>query len=597
MSSQSVGSIHYDLGLDTSKFDSASAAINNKLGDIGGAFAGFAKKTSLALGAAGAAFTAFSVKGAADFEQTRIGLENMLGSADKAKVLLKDISKFAAETPFEFPELAQATRQLVAFGFSAEDAFKTMKELGDVSAAVGAPINDLAYLMGTLRTQGRAFTIDIRQFAQRGIPIYEYLAKVLKTNEKEISKMIEAGKIGFPEVQKAFAAMTGEGGKFHGTMAKQSRSLTGLFSTLKDVIGQTGRELVGISQDGEVATGSLFDKIRKGTSWLIDNLPAFITSVKELTSELADGFKDFLPTIKQWAENVKDTAEAIGSYLGPKLVALFNTLRKDLIPALAEFFDKFIKPMLPVLGELLVFAIGLVVDYLNLWYKSLAFVIDKINEGNPVIWGLIGLFGTLATAMMMKAGFAAITSAFSILTTVTIPGVMLKVTALQALIASPIGFGAIAVGAALVALAAVKQAAEGARSAIEGASRAAQGAATSNEEVIRKLRAQTKAPYSPEMQARARKTLQALADTGAFATGTSFAPGGMALVGEYGPELVNLPRGSKVFTADKTKNMMGGNSSVNIYGNIQIDSQQDADYFMKRISRNQELELSGLSPL
>jgi hypothetical protein len=34
--------------------------------------------------------------------------------------------------------------------------------------------------------------------------------------------------------------------------------------------------------------------------------------------------------------------------------------------------------------------------------------------------------------------------------------------------------------------------------------------------------------------------------TGSFATGTSFAPGGMALVGERGPEVVNLPRGSTV---------------------------------------------------
>ena len=129
----------------------------------------------------------------------------MLGSADKARAVLSQVSKFIAETPFEFPELAQSVRQLVAFGFNAEDAVNTMKQLGDVSAAVGAPINDLAYLMGTLKTQGRAFTIDIRQFAQRGIPIYEYLAKVLKTNEQEISKMIETGKIGFPEVQKAFA--------------------------------------------------------------------------------------------------------------------------------------------------------------------------------------------------------------------------------------------------------------------------------------------------------------------------------------------------------------------------------------------------------
>ena len=55
--------------------------------------------------------------------------------------------------------------------------------------------------------------------------------------------MIETGKIGFPEVQKAFAAMTGEGGKFHGTMAKQSKSLSGLFSTLKDNIGLTAKRI------------------------------------------------------------------------------------------------------------------------------------------------------------------------------------------------------------------------------------------------------------------------------------------------------------------------------------------------------------------
>ncbi|MDE0004104.1 MAG: hypothetical protein OXQ29_15550, partial [Rhodospirillaceae bacterium] len=39
---------------------------------------------------------------------------------------------------------------------------------------------------------------------------------------------------------------------------------------------------------------------------------------------------------------------------------------------------------------------------------------------------------------------------------------------------------------------------------------------------------------------------QLRAEGHAFAQGTSFAPGGMALVGEMGPELVNLPRGSQV---------------------------------------------------
>jgi hypothetical protein len=41
-----------------------------------------------------------------------------------------------------------------------------------------------------------------------------------------------------------------------------------------------------------------------------------------------------------------------------------------------------------------------------------------------------------------------------------------------------------------------------------------------------------------------------------FAVGTSFAPGGMALVGEQGPELVNLPRGSQVYTNSETNNIL-----------------------------------------
>jgi hypothetical protein len=43
-----------------------------------------------------------------------------------------------------------------------------------------------------------------------------------------------------------------------------------------------------------------------------------------------------------------------------------------------------------------------------------------------------------------------------------------------------------------------------------------------------------------------------------FASGTSDARGGMALVGEFGPELVNMPRNSQVYTHNETRNMMGG---------------------------------------
>lgn len=53
----------------------------------------------------------------------------------------------------------------------------------------------------------------------------------------------------------------------------------------------------------------------------------------------------------------------------------------------------------------------------------------------------------------------------------------------------------------------------------------------------------------------------------AFAVGTRYAPGGMALVGERGPEMINLPRGSQVIPAAQTSQMMGGiGGAIEVFG-------------------------------
>lgn len=377
--------------------EAGESKVSQLMGGIVGKVKAAAIGAAAALTAAGTAATTFGLKSAADFEQTRIGIENMLGSADKARALLGDISKFAAQTPFEFPELAQATKQLIAFGFSGEDAFNTMKQLGDVSAAVGAPINDLAYLMGTLRTQGRAFTVDIRQFAQRGIPIYEYLAKVLKTNEKAISGMIEEGKIGFPEVQKAFAAMTAEGGKFYKTMDKQSASLSGQFSTLKDNLGQTLRELVGISTTGDVIQGSLFDKVRQGVASLNADLP-------RMSQNFQNSIMAMMPQLKQWASVVAQTASDIGEYLSPKFVALGNTLLNTVLPAITKLVVAFG----PTVGAGLVWAIGATADVINALMVFMTPMINFMADNTWVVWGLVGAFVAFRTALAIQAAVQAV---------------------------------------------------------------------------------------------------------------------------------------------------------------------------------------------
>ena len=112
-----------------------------------------------------------------EMQQLEVAFTTMLQSGERASALLADAVEFAAKTPFDLQGVAGGIRQLLAYGTAAEEAIDTVEMLGNVSAGLSVPLNDMIYLYGTLRAQGRAFTVDIRQFAGRGVPIYEELAK------------------------------------------------------------------------------------------------------------------------------------------------------------------------------------------------------------------------------------------------------------------------------------------------------------------------------------------------------------------------------------------------------------------------------------
>jgi tape measure domain-containing protein len=193
---------------------------------------------ALAGGAAAMGVGVKAVNAAADFEQTKVAFATLIGDAAKAEQTLAKLRELGAATPFEFPELADAGRKLIAFGESADSVPTTLRRLGDVSAGVQAPINEIAELYGKARVQGRLFAEDINQLTGRGIPIIQELAKQFGVSDSQVKKLVESGQVGFPNIERAFIAMTSQGGKFSGMMEAQSKTTSGLFSTLKDTINE-----------------------------------------------------------------------------------------------------------------------------------------------------------------------------------------------------------------------------------------------------------------------------------------------------------------------------------------------------------------------
>lgn len=198
-----------------------------------------------------------------EFQQLEVAFSTMLKSKEKANKLMKDATEFAATTPFDLKGVAAGIKQNLAYGASVDTVIDEMRMLGDVAAGVSMPLNDLVYLYGTLRTSGRVATIDIRQFAGRGIPIYEELAKVLGVAKNEVAGLVTAGKVSFSDIEKAFKNMTSAGGMFNNLMANQSKTLQGQFSNLKDNIemmfNEIGQKTQGVMGDSISLAGKLVE--------------------------------------------------------------------------------------------------------------------------------------------------------------------------------------------------------------------------------------------------------------------------------------------------------------------------------------------------
>lgn len=188
------------------------------------------------------------------FQQLEIAFSTMLKNKEKADKLMAELVDIAAKTPFDLQGVASSAKQMIAYGSSAENVGNELVMLGNVAAGVGSQLSEIAYLYGTLRTQGRAYAVDIRQFAGRGIPIYEELAKVLGVTKDEVSGLVKEGKVGFKEVEQAFKNMTGESGIYYNLMQEQSKSLTGQLSNLGDawdtMLNKIGKDTQGIASAG-----------------------------------------------------------------------------------------------------------------------------------------------------------------------------------------------------------------------------------------------------------------------------------------------------------------------------------------------------------
>lgn len=292
------------------EIDSAQKILKQKFGSKGLGISESSLEVLGGLGLAIAGIGAASVKAAADMEQTRKAFTTLLKDATLAKDFLAELETFAANTPFELPGLLQASKKMLAFGFTANQVIPILTAVGDSAAALGMGqdgIDRLTIAIGQMQAKGKVSAEEMLQLAEAGVPAWQMLADAMGTSIPQAMKMAEKGTI--DSATGIQAIISGMNSKFGGMMQEQSSTINGMLSNIQDSIGQT-----------MVVIG---DEITEG----LDLKPAL--------KEAQDDLSDFAAKVKSSgiAEAIRDTVPPAA---GATIAAFAAVLTATAIPAMVK---------------------------------------------------------------------------------------------------------------------------------------------------------------------------------------------------------------------------------------------------------------------
>jgi tape measure domain-containing protein len=195
-------------------------------------------------GAAGLAAAGGMVKLAMEQEQASVAFTNLMKSGAGAQKMLRELRDFANRTPFEFPQVRDAARQLMAFGFQAQKIVPMLTDIGDAAAAMGGSaemIDRITRALGQMGAKGKVSAEEMLQLTEAGIPAWQLLAEQMGKTTAEVMKLSEKGLL--PAGQAIDDLLAGMRGRFGGQMANQAETAAGKLSTLKDELRDTATQM------------------------------------------------------------------------------------------------------------------------------------------------------------------------------------------------------------------------------------------------------------------------------------------------------------------------------------------------------------------
>lgn len=401
---------------DLARIEATSAATSSAaskrfsgMAAIGGAaFLGIGAAATAGLGAV----TAFGLMSAASLEQTQISFDALAGSAEAGKKIFEDLKKFAAVTPFEFPEVAAAAKRFLAFnqqiGMADSQLQGFLTTVGDLASVTGAGaegMNRIVLAIGQMAGKGKIQLEELMQIGEAvpGFSAVAAIAEQLGITTAAAMEKISAGELDATTGINALLAGMQKFPGAAGAMEKQSQTLLGVFSTFKDTIGQA-------------LADSFAPAIPAIKAGLAELTPILGDAMRELAPALGNIVASLMPVLGQLVKAITPILAPILDALGPALETVGDSLQ-PLGDVLGELITALV-PILPILAEFLVSLVLLATPILKLLVPAfelltpvLQFAADAIHEFNRFLmetdWGAVGsdIGGAFVTAWEAVSGF------------------------------------------------------------------------------------------------------------------------------------------------------------------------------------------------
>lgn len=524
----------------------------------------------------------------ADMETYRNTLNVVMKDEKKAGETLKWATQFAALTPFEIPQVVEATTRLTTYGFEAQ---KVLGIVGDMASVMGKD------LMQAVEAVADAQTGEVERLKEFGITKQMLVDKSKKMGVQIVDKQ------GSITDMKAFNAVLFKlmEERFKGGMELQSKTFKGMVSNAKDFIGTIGRTLgapifdrfkagLGAIMDKAKAiqASGVFDQIANTIGSTMDRAGRYLNNIKWLFGIVFDRVaKEHAPQIKQLEEAFKSAI----SWLDTNGRAAFNWLTEQGIPKTVK-----------LLGDMA----GKVLDIANFFQNNWQQFLPIIATVTTYI--LAAKAATIALAIAQQAGLIvqALTSAWGYATTALAlmrEGYSLAAIAQMelnlAMTANPIGVVIMALAALVGVIVLVVQHWDDICNAVKAAWNWFKSLIDGMPDVVLALTG----PLAPilllikhfdKVKEVAGKAFGAIKSFFGFgsedktpveqaeaekpghnATGTNYWRGGPTWVGERGPELINAPKGTRIASNYESRNMVnpaGAGVSSSAGGSLSINS-------------------------